>query len=75
MSRQPILYIERMRDWNFGAFCTPTCASCIAIGETILECAKAGIRALRDRPARDTSREMIPWRGAKSCAPDSRTAG
>jgi hypothetical protein len=44
--RQPVLYIERMRDWNFGAFRTATCASCIAIGTTVRECAKAGIRRL-----------------------------
>ena len=47
--KQPILYIERMRDWNYGAFRTPRVSSCIAIGTTIEECAIAAVSVLRLR--------------------------
>lgn len=46
------LVIERLRDWNWGAFLNKTDASCIAIGTTKKEARDGGKRVLRRRSVR-----------------------
>jgi hypothetical protein len=43
------LIIERLRDWNYGAFLNKTDASCIAIGTTKKEALEKGKRELLRR--------------------------
>lgn len=45
-ARVPDLVIQRMPDWNYGAFLNETDASCIAIGTTAREALANGMHAL-----------------------------
>lgn len=47
--REPDLVIERLPDWNYGAFLDDEVASCIAIGETEQEALNNGMRELMKR--------------------------
>jgi len=47
--RTPDLVIERMPDWNYGAFLDEEVASCIAIGATAQEALNNGMRELLKR--------------------------
>lgn len=51
----PKLIIERLRDWNYGAFLNETDASCIAIGQTEEEARENGERELKRRVEEEQS--------------------
>lgn len=75
--REPDLVIERMPDWNYGAFLDENAASCIAIGETAQEALNNGMRELLKRASLQsapsspplgpsvTEREIEGWASAK----------
>jgi hypothetical protein len=61
--REPDLVIERMPDWNYGAFLNASDASCIAIGETAQEARNNGMRELLRR-ATQPPQELVSLREA-----------